>query len=290
MNIVAAEDTYSSDYRYTRKQSGLTVAINIPIVNAMQSVVDAAKTVGKSKNDRVNAMAAANTGWAAYSAGNAASELMSADNVTSAAAQSVSASITFGQSKSESTSHTEGSNAVASSVNAGGKVVIQATGAGENSNINIIGSDVAGKGGTFLVADNQVNIVAAKEYAQERSQNRSSGWNAGVAVSYGSNGFAFGVTAGGNKGKGVTIDADELNVVSLQDKSTYDSRQENISGSVTVGYGFSGSASYNKSKINSDYLSANELSGIYAGDDGFQINVNNNTNLVGAIITATEQG
>lgn len=329
VNIVAAEDTYNSDYRYTRTQKGLTVAINVPIVDAIQSVADSIKTVGKSKNDRVNAMAAANTAWDAKKAVGAVDDIGKALDSNNPNPTNISASITYGQSKSESTSHTEGSKAISSTVNAGGKVVIQATGAGENSNINIVGSDVAGKGGTYLAADNQVNIVAAEQYSQERSQNKSSGWNAGVKITYGSNGFAFGVTAGGNKGKGhgngddttyryshvgdlnsqtliqsggatniiggqvfgkgVKIDADELNIVSLQETSTYDSKQQNISGSVTVGYGFSGSASYNKSKIKSDYKSANELAGIYAGDDGFNINVNNNTNLVGGIITSTEK-
>lgn len=323
VNIIAAEDTYNSDYRYTRKQSGLTVAVNVPVVNAAQSVVDAAKTVGKSKNDRVNAMAAANTAWSAKTAVDAVSDLNS--NTQNPA--NISASITFGQSKSESTSHTEGSRASGSNVNAGGKIVIQATGGGDSSNINIIGSDVAGKGGTYLAADNQVNIIAAEEYAQERSQNKSSGWNAGVNLSA----AGVGITAGINKGKGhgngddttyryshvgdlnsqtviqsggatniiggqvygkgVTIDADELNVVSLQDKSTYDSKQQNMSGSLTVGLGggVSGAVDYNKSKIKSDYASANEQAGIYAGDDGFKVNVAGNTNLVGGIITSTEQ-
>ena len=35
---------------------------------------------------------------------------------------------------------------------------------------------------------------------------------------------------------------------SLQDTMTYKGKQMNVSGQVTVGYGFSGSASYNQSK------------------------------------------
>lgn len=55
-----------------------------------------------------------------------------------------------------------------------------ATGAGKDSNINIEGSDISGKQGTTLVADNQVNIRAAEQNHQERSTNKSSGFNAGV--------------------------------------------------------------------------------------------------------------
>ena len=63
-------------------------------------------------------------------------------------------------------------------------------------------SDISGKQGTRFLADDEINFLAAKQTHQERSNNKSSGWNAGVSASYGSDGFAFGVTAGGNYGKG----------------------------------------------------------------------------------------
>lgn len=63
-------------------------------------------------------------------------------------------------------------------------------------------SDFLGQKGTKLVADNNVSIKAAEQNSLEESKNESMYWNAGVAVSYGSDGLAFGVTAGGNAGKG----------------------------------------------------------------------------------------
>ncbi|MBP6344676.1 MAG: VENN motif pre-toxin domain-containing protein, partial [Neisseriaceae bacterium] len=90
------------------------------------------------------------------------------------------------------------------------------------------------------------------------------------------------------KGKGVAIDANELNIESLQDQAKFNSKQENISGQVTAGTGVSGSASYSKSKINADYASVNEQSGILAGDDGYQINIQGNTDLKGGLITSTQ--
>ena len=74
-------------------------------------------------------------------------------------------------------------------------------GAGKDSNINIEGSDISGKEGTTLMADNQVNIKAVEQNHQERSTNKSSGFNAGVAIKV-SNGAVAGVTFGGNYGKG----------------------------------------------------------------------------------------
>ena len=49
---------------------------------------------------------------------------------------------------------------------------IVATGAGKDSNINIEGSDVSGKQGTFLSADNQVIVKAVEQNHKERSTNK----------------------------------------------------------------------------------------------------------------------
>ncbi|UJZ89381.1 hemagglutinin repeat-containing protein [Haemophilus seminalis] len=91
------------------------------------------------------------------------------------------------------------------------------------------------------------------------------------------------------KGKRVELDAENLNIESLQDTATYKGKQMNASGSVTVGYGASVGGSFNKSKINADHASVNEQAGIYAGDEGYDINVNKHTDLKGALITSTQK-
>ena len=323
INVQAAQDQYSTDYVHTMKQSGITVGVNIPVVGAIQKAGTAIERTNKSKNDRINAMAAFNAGMDTYKAGSAVADI--ANNPQNA--MNANVGITVGQQKLRMESHTKDTVASASRINAGGTVNLLATGAGKDSNINIIGSDVAGSKGTHLQADNEINLLAAEQSHSERSSNKSSGWNAGVALSYGSGSGSLGITAGGNLGKGhgngdetsyrnshvgsssgstslssggatniigaqvigkgVSIDAAELNIASLQDKAKYDSKQQNISGQVTVGYGASGSASYSKSKIKADYAGVTEQSGIIAGDDGYQIKVKGNTDLKGAIITST---
>ncbi|ATZ64499.1 hypothetical protein BSR55_14675 [Acinetobacter bereziniae] len=109
-----------------------------------------------------------------------------------------------------------------------------------------------------------------------------------------SSGNATNIIGGQVQGKGVQIDANELNIESLQDKATYQSKQQNISGQVSVGTNGasinSGNAStgFSKSNVNANYASVNEHSGVFAGDDGYQIKVKNNTDLKGAIITSTQ--
>ena len=334
VDIKAADDKYEMHTKQTFEQKGVTLAVTSPILSALQAVqgtVKSVERVGQSKNDRVNAMAAANSAMDAYRAGQAVGqagkamqEAMENGNMDSV----VGVQITYGQQKSESRTHTEGKTAAKSQVNAGGKVNIVATGAGKASNITINGSDVSGKQGTFLGAENDINITAAEQTYKERSTNKSSGFNAGVAIKV-SNGVAAGITVGGNYGKGygnsdettyvashvgdtnsqttiqsggdtnligsqakgkrVEVNADNLNIKSLQDKSSYDGKQTNISGSVTIGYGFSAGGSYNKSKVNADHASVNEQAGIYAGDEGYDINVNKHTDLNGGLITSTQK-
>ncbi len=81
----------------------------------------------------------------------------------------------------------------------------------------------------------------------------------------------------------------KTNIESLQDKSSYHGKQMNMQGSVTVGYGFAAGGSFSKSKINADHASVNEQAGIYAGDEGYDINVNKHTDLKGALITSTQK-
>jgi len=83
-----------------------------------------------------------------------------------------------------------------------------------------------------------------------------------------------------------------LNIESLQDTNQYKDKQQStgISVSVPIGAGgYGGSISASNSNTKSNYASVNEQSGIMAGDGGFQVAVNGNTNLKGAVIASTEQ-
>ncbi|WP_327196751.1 scabin-related ADP-ribosyltransferase, partial [Xanthomonas albilineans] len=68
----------------------------------------------------------------------------------------------------------------------------------------------------------------------------------------------------------------------------YASHDTAASASVTVGIGASGSASYSHDKVNGDFASVTEQSGLQAGDGGFDITVHGNTDLKGAVIASTQ--
>ncbi|WP_204373958.1 hemagglutinin repeat-containing protein, partial [Oligella urethralis] len=170
-----------------------------------------------------------------------------------------------------------------------------------------------GNVGTHLAAENQLLITSAEAMDQSRSKNSSSGWNAGLAIEFGQGGTSMGVTAGANLGKGhanadslshrhshigslgsltslsaggsttlagaqvfgeeVHVKTPNLIIQSVQDTATYEGKQQEMGGQITVGYGVSGSANFSRSSINADYASVTEQSGIYAGDGGYQIEV-----------------
>lgn len=87
----------------------------------------------------------------------------------------------------------------------------------------------------------------------------------------------------------------DLLLESLQDSSKYDSKNK------SAGFGLSlcippycvgsSSVSANAStgKMNSDFKSVTEQTGLWAGDGGYQIDVKNNTKLVGSVIASSDQ-
>ena len=327
IDIQAAHNQLNSNTTQTYEQKGLTVAFSSPVTDLAQqaiAVAQSSKQVGQSKNGRVNAMAAANAGWQAYQTGKSAQNL--ANGTTNA--NQVSISITYGEQKNQQTTQIQASQAQASQIQAGGKTTLIATGAAEQSNISITGSDVAGKAGTILIADNDITLQSAEQSSSERSNNTSSGWNAGVKVAYENGSPVLGITAGGNLGKGhgngdsithrhshigdkgsqtiirsgsdttlkgaqvigkgVQVDAQNLHIQSVQESETYQSKQQNGSAQVTVGYGASASGNYSQSKINAEHQSVSEQSGIYAGEEGYQIHTAQHTDLKGGLITSTQ--
>ncbi|WP_171023765.1 hemagglutinin repeat-containing protein [Mannheimia varigena] len=333
--VTAARSDYESNYKRTVQQKGVTVAISSPVTDTIQAVentVNSAKSVGSSKNDRINALGAVNAGFEAWRVAEQVGKLAEAirDNPVQAISQDISVAITYGKQTSTQSEHTQGNHVEKSQVNAGGRVNIRTEGAGKQSELNIIGSDVGGKGGTKLSSEGNVNILAIDENHLERSENKSGGFNAGVAVQFGGTGSpTLGVTAGGNAAKGygngesqawvgsqvgsqsskteiesgntaniigsqvqgkrVEVKAKDLNIQSLQDTMSYKGKQESVQGQITIGYGASASGGYNNSKMNANYASVTQQAGIFAGDEGYDINIANHSALKGGLATSTVQ-
>ncbi|SEP27465.1 two-partner secretion domain-containing protein [Propionispora vibrioides] len=193
----------------------------------------------------------------------------------------------------------------------------------DGGDLNIIGSTVDGKN-IHLKAANDVNLIAADNTTQSETTNSGKSASIGVSLSQGqAPGFFLGgnkskgnengntlthtntqITATDTvtiesgedtnlkgaqvKGKTVNVKADgDLNLESLQDEDNY--KETNKSAGATINFGaggVSGIGSASKGKINSEYQSVTEQTGIYAGEGGFDIQVGQNTDLKGAVISS----
>jgi filamentous hemagglutinin len=209
----------------------------------------------------------------------------------------------------------------------GHRMQAKATGAGADSNLTLQGSDVSGKV-VNLEADNKVNLTAAQNTSTQTSDSSNSSASVGIALQLGASGGGLGFTGSVSKGggngngsettytnthiagadsvniksgsdtnvKGATVEGKKvtatvggnLNIESLQDTATYAEQNKQIGASGMIGAGMSGSVNYAKSNINSSYASVTEQSGLKAGDGGFTVNVQGNTDLKGGAITSTQ--
>lgn len=320
VKITPGQDSDKGKFETKTTQDGFTVALGGSVVSAIQTLQTMSTAASTAKNSRVTAMAAAT---AAMAAKDAAKDMMKEGG------PSISISLTAGHSESQQT-QTTASTTHSGSVLTGNNINITATGGGKESNITILGSDLNAKNDIRLHADNNVNLLAAQDTESQHSKSSSVSASVGVQAIVSTKGTSFGFTASvsGSKGhedgdgttqlnthvnagdklvissggdtniKGAVASANQviadikgnLNLESLQDTAKFDSKSQSISASGTVGFGASVSGSYSQSNMHNDYASVQEQSGIKAGDGGFQIKVGGNTDLKGAVISATEAG
>ncbi|MGK3138476.1 hemagglutinin repeat-containing protein [Pantoea trifolii] len=92
-------------------------------------------------------------------------------------------------------------------------------------------------------------------------------------------------------GNSISVNAgNNLTLTSLQDTDSYHSQQQSASGGFSFTFGsMTGSIglSLSKSKVNSEYASVGDQSGLFAGNGGYDIFVGNHTQLNGAVIAST---
>ncbi|MDN2672281.1 filamentous hemagglutinin N-terminal domain-containing protein [Janthinobacterium sp. SUN026] len=323
--IKEAYNSNTSEQHTTFSKVALGGTVNVPIVDAVKSIGSLAQAAEQTKDSRMQALAAVTLASKAKDLAGLASEGLTD--------KGIKISVSLGSSKSESEMHQSSSTVVGSAVNAAGNVSIIATGAGADSDLTVAGSKIAAGGNLTLFADDKINLLAAQNTATQTSKNSSSGSSIGIGYTIGGaqNGFSLDIAANKARGKadgtdnyytntyvtagktativsggdttlqGAILAADtvkaaiggNLNIISLQDTSTYASKSSsagfNMSlcippacyGASTVG------GSISQSKAKGDFASVTEQSGIKAGDGGFQINVAGNTDLQAGVIASS---
>ncbi|MFP3563682.1 hemagglutinin repeat-containing protein [Paraburkholderia sp. SIMBA_030] len=322
VTIDAATDTMQHDETHVVEQSGFTLAVKAPVLDALQNTVQQSKSAGQSQDSRAAALHGIAAASGAIDAAGAAAGL--ANSLASGGTPQAKVELSYGSSSSTSTFSETSTTQKGSGVNAGGTAAFVATGNGTpgSGNVTIAGSNVSAND-VVLAATNQVNLLNTTDTDSTRSTNQSS--SASVGISYGTGGWGVDAAAskasgngnsdaamqnsthvtaansvtivsGGDtniigsnvSGKQVSADVGgNLNIASVQDTLTSSAHQESSGGGFSVSMG-GGSASFSQSSgnANGSYAGVNEQAGIQAGTGGFDITVKGNTDLKGAVIAS----
>ena len=196
------------------------------------------------------------------------------------------------------------------------------TNANTNGNITAIGQTIQGKV-VDLQAKGDVNLLAGTNTTHITEDSKSSGWSVGASIgTTGFLGGDIGITKAKSEGltdkvtytgttvvgshavtitsgqdtnvvgsivSGDTVVAqvgNDLTITSLQDTDNYKANSKN--SSLSIGFSGVGITSFTpyagKGTMNSTYESVTNQAGIYAGTDGYDITVKDNTALTGSVI------
>ena len=346
VDIEAAYDRYAMKQTTEFSQKGIGISITNPVISTVQTGINMKKAADATSDTRMKLLAVGATALAGKNAYDAVkmgqgtttdgkpNQIPTIDdegNPTSRDANAadkvggINLSVSMGSSKSSSKRSQIQTTTQSSKVAAGGDITINAIGAGKNSDLTVIGSQIIAGNNLELKAQDQVNLLAAANTDIVHSKNKSSSASAGM--SFGTDGLLLNVGSAKGKGKengqsviwtetnvqggqivtlesgtdtnikGTIVSGNQVvadigsnfNIESLQDTTNYKAKQRNIGGSLSIGYGnVGGSFSVSKSDIDANYASVTEQSGIKAGEGGFQINVGGNTDLKGAVIASKQ--
>ncbi|WP_369935200.1 hemagglutinin repeat-containing protein [Xanthomonas tesorieronis] len=311
VTIAAAENRVDTVQTSKQQSAGLTLGLTGAAVEAVQAAYNATKRGSEVEDDRLKALYAAKT---AYAVSDAISAYQAPP--TSSGQDAVSLKIALGASSASSKTTMHEETTGGSRILSDGKVTIAAT----DGDLDVIGSEINGQNVT-LAAANNLNLLSNEETSTSKSENKNGGGEIGVSVGT-TTGFYLSAYAGKGSTKGnselhtesvvtakdtltlasgndTTIKGaqaigdtvlakvgGDLLIQSEQDTNDYKSKQQQAG--VTLVYGFSGSsASYSQQKVNSNYTSVKEQSGIQAGNGGFDIEVGGDTHLIGGAIAST---
>ena len=316
VSIENSNSVYNAQEKHEFKRTGLSVSVGGAYVDVVNNAANSVKHATEVEDKRLGALVAVK-GY--KDADKAIKNIKS--NGGGKVNENLSINVSLGTTKSKSESNSTTTVANASEVKAGGDVNVTST----KKDINITGSNVEGKDVTLNAKEN-LNITASKNTDKTEQNSKSSSASVGASLELGkgpsysisgsmskgevsANGTTFNESnvtankdlsfASGNdtnikggklSGENVTGNiGNDLNIESKQDSNSYKENNKSVGASVGLGSNKAVSGSASVGKIDSKYESVIEQSGIYAGKDGFDINVGENTDLKGGIISSAAE-
>lgn len=313
VKIENSNSVYNAQEKHEFKRTGLSVSVGGGYVDVVNNAANSVKHATDVEDKRLGALVAVK-GY--KDADKAIKNIKS--NGGGKVTENLSINVSLGTTKSKSESNSTTTVANASEVKAGGDVNVTST----KKDINITGSNVEGKDVTFNAKDN-LNITASKNTNKTEQSSKSSSASVGASLELGK-GPSYSISGSMSKGEvsangttynesTVTANKDlsfasgndtnikggmlsgekvtgnvggDLNIESKQDSNSYKETNKSVGVSIGLGSNKAVSGSASVGKIDSNYNSVTDQSGIYAGKEGFDINVGENTDLKGGIISS----
>lgn len=313
VSIENSNSIYNAQEKHEFKRTGLSVSVGGGYVDVVNNAANSVKHATEVEDKRLGALVAVK-GY--KDADKAIKDIKGKGG--GKINENLSVNISLGTTKSKSESNSTTTVANASEVKAGGDVSIVST----KKDINITGSNVEGKDVTLNAKEN-LNITASKNTNITEQNSKSSSASVGASLELGK-GPSYSISGSMSKGEvsangitynesNVTANKDlsfasgndtnikggklsgekitgnvggDLNIESKQDSNNYKESNKSVGASVGLGSNKAVSGSASVGKIDSNYNSVTDQSGIYAGKEGFDINVGENTDLKGGIISS----
>ena len=310
VDIESKDNTYRGKEEHEYKKSGLTVSLGGAAVNAARTVAAPIKRAGEVGDGRLKALYALQAGMNARN--------IQKDQKTDKAINknnAVGINISLGSTGWKDNRETVTEETKGSTITAGKTAAVIA-----KEDMIVKGSTVNAKD-IFLKAGNNIHILSSENKSTTIEDYKAKSGSIGASLSKG--GYGIGASYGkgkgqieettithtpsditakntvalssGNditirggtvKGNKVTANAGRMSIESEQDKKNYKEtgKTSGLSISYTPGSAVTVSGGKGKTNTDSTYESVTTQSGLYAGKEGYDIQVKNNTHLKGAVI------
>ena len=310
VDIESKDNTYRGKEEHEYKKSGLTVSLGGTAVNAARDIAAPVRRAGEVGDGRLKALYALQAGMNARDI-QKNQKTDKAINKNNAVGINISLGSTGWKDHAETiTEETKGSR-----ITAGRTAAVIA-----KEDMTVKGSTVNAQD-IHLTAGNNIHILSSENKSTTIEDYKAKSGSIGASISKG--GYGIGASYGkgkgqteettlthtpsditakntaslssGNdttikggiiKGNKVTANAGRMSIESEQDKKNYKetSKTSGLSISYTPGSAVTVSGGKGKTNTDSAYESVTKQAGIYAGQEGYDIQVKNNTRLKGAII------
>ena len=310
VDIESKDNTYKGKEEHEYKKSGLTVSLGGAAVNAARTVAAPVKRAGEVGDGRLKALYALQAGMNARDI-QKNQKTDKAINKNNAVGINISLGSTGWKGHAETiTEETRGSRITAGRTAAiiakedmtvkGSTVNAQDIHLKAGNNIHILSSenrsttieDYKAKSGSIGASISKGGYGIGASYGKGKGQTEETILTHApsditakdtVSLSSGNDTLIRGGTVKGNK---VTANAGRMSIESEQDKKNYKetSKTSGLSISYTPGSAVTVSGGKGKTNTDSTYESVTKQAGIYAGQEGYDIQVKNNTRLKGAVI------